>query len=320
MTNSRAILRMSAIVLLALAAPATRASGPTITAPAGATVTFDLGDNAKQHRTVTAGQNGAVSIPDDLEDPDKSQTPVSAITCDDGSVHFVAQGRPDPCPKHHKKEAVLLYWRSGQVDVAADGTVTVTGNATAAPPTPTLAPSTNFGLGAVSAELSGFGGSGIVKGNATDKWGFDGAALWSIGSGAHLGISGGFEDVSTVALSTGNATALGQSIGWKSGTLGGRLGWRGNKGPGFDLDVGAMIANVNNIITGGSCATVGCISHPTVVSPHVGGSISQKVAPHVGVFFGVYWNHLRGGNEFNEFNVNDVDVKGGITVFFGPGS
>jgi hypothetical protein len=117
-----------ALLLFPGVRPAGASTRPTIVVPPGVQVVFDLGPKPAQHSAAVSSDpaSGAVPTPQALLSPDKPHALVRPVKCPDGTLHFVAQGQPDPCD--HGVVGGWFDWdTSGTVRVGADLAVTVTG-------------------------------------------------------------------------------------------------------------------------------------------------------------------------------------------------
>jgi hypothetical protein len=309
-------IALCAIVLFCASTRAdAQASGPKIQVPPGLQVVFDLGPKPAQHSAPVTSDaaTGVVGVPAGLLGPDKPHTEMHVVVCDDGTVHIVAAGAPDPCP-HPKKKGGVFWWDTpGVVHVTADGDVTVTGAGS----------TTGMSTSGPSGEIRVDGGVAFASGEKPGTAGVDGAVLW--GSKVKFGPMAGFNWVreylenSVGGTGTGSfSTFMNERVSLKNVDFGARVvggsdRWRVGANAGITVS-GASITQETGVCnaTAGCSGTTTTQTHKTIVGPLVAGSVSYLVAPNVGIFVEGNFRHL---NDGESLDVNLGQVVAGITVY-----
>ncbi|MGH9745771.1 MAG: outer membrane protein [Candidatus Acidiferrales bacterium] len=206
------------------------------------------------------------------------------------------------------------------------------------PPTPTQpAPEKSVSMSGFTPafQFRGFGGASIINGNTPGTAGFDGAVLFPLGNRVLVGPTAGFQWVDSSIVShfgsmTPGSTFANESVGFKEGNFGGRIGFPFG---GFQISVqgGATVASSiitqntgfcgNGTPTGGpaGCMTTSSTTaHDTVVGPFVGGYISHSIFSHVGVFVEYDYHRLKDTkSSVSVFDLHHGDIVAGLVLSFG---
>lgn len=195
-------------------------------------------------------------------------------------------------------------------------------------------------------QLRGFGGASFINGNTPATSGFDGAVLFPLGNHILVGPTAGFNWInSSLVNSIGShqpgSTFINTAAGFKSGNFGAQIQipfmFFHPTGVHIDIHAGATVANSTITQAEGFCglgnatSPAGCnvtsttTTHNTVIGPFLGGYISHSIFPHVGVFAGYHWIHLKdtssggsttgsSGGSQTLFDLNQNEIKLGIEI------
>jgi hypothetical protein len=264
-------------------------TGPNINVAGGnatTKVTVKTGPKSSQTATITPGYNGTLSLPAELDGPDKSHSQMREWDCDNGDVYIVPEGDPNPCPGKARKGLLFLWDTRDALTLHPQ-----TGPATSE----VHHPGSTSDLVSPSFEVSG--GWSNINGNNPALFRFGSNLGFRLGNRLEFGPTVSYQHIGTSGVDphfgamTPGSTSFATNLESNEALLGGFFGIQPAAGWEVTVHVGADVdhATVTRILS--ACGPTACSSSKTtmkdtVTNPFLGFTVSRDFTPYIAVFVG----------------------------------